>query len=219
MNKISAFKAISLVIFSIFYASNSIANSNWELSKKERGISVFVSKNKISTMKSFKGVMTINSRLSPLVKVLNDSSIYPKLFHNCKSAKTLKELSKVESYRYMITSMPWPVKNRDFVVHSKLKQNKSNNQIVITSNAEPNYSPLKAGMVRIQKMKARWILTPLKKGQVKVVYEVNVDPAGKLPKWLVNLMAVDMPFYTLKNLREIVRKSSYQSAKLEYIND
>ena len=217
--KIAALKPLFFIVCFIFSVSEVTAKDNWELSKKEQGISIFVSKNTHSAMKSFRAEMIVNSRLSALVKVLDDSSIYPNLFHNCKSAKTLKVLSKVESYRYMITSMPWPVKNRDFIVHSKLQQNQSNKQVVISVNAKPDYLAQKAGMVRIRNMKARWTFTPMKAGQVRVVYEVNVDPAGNLPKWLVNVMAVDVPFYTLRNLRQLVKSSDYQSAKLDYIRD
>jgi hypothetical protein len=47
---------------------------------------------------------------------------------------------------------------------------------------------------------------PQKKGGIQFIYEISVDPRGKIPKWMVNAMAVDYPFYTLKQVRALVEK-------------
>jgi hypothetical protein len=53
--------------------------------------------------------------------------------------------------------------------------------------------------------------------KVKITYELSIDPGGNLPKWLVNTLAVDFPFNTLKNLRQLVKKPLYRDAKRSYI--
>ena len=42
-------------------------------------------------------------------------------------------------------------------------------------------------MVRIQNMKGRWLLTPIAndKSNIKIEYEMDLDPGGNIPKWLV----------------------------------
>ena len=47
----------------------------------------------------------------------------------------------------------------------------------------------------------------------KIIYEVNADPGGKIPKWLVNDMISDFPFYSLKNLRALVMKKKVMKHK------
>jgi hypothetical protein len=79
--------------------------------------------------------------------------------------------------------------------------------------------PLKQGMVRIQSLTGQWLLTPLTKGDVSVTYEMSVDPGGNIPKWLVNLMAVDLPFNTLQKLRNIVKEARYVNARMGNIID
>jgi len=32
---------------------------------------------------------------------------------------------------------------------------------------------------------------------------VNADPGGRIPKWIVNDMVSDLPFFSLKKLRDI----------------
>ena len=189
------------------------AENPWNLSKEEDGIQVYVRNTSGSAVKSFKGSMTVKTSLSSLVAVFDDAPSYPRWLHNCKSARTLKDVSDHEAYNYVVTAMPWPVANRDTIIHSQLTQNKSSKQVQVKLLAEPNYLKPKRGIVRIKTMVGRWVLTPVSKGKINVVYEMSVDPGGNIPKWLVNAMAVDLPFYTLQKIRKIVREAKYANAK------
>ncbi len=75
------------------------------------------------------------------------------------------------------------------------------------NSANKKAVPFKKGMVRVQTMSGYWEFMPVvsggeNSGKVKVTYELSLDPGGNLPKWLVNTLAVDLPFHTLKNLRQ-----------------
>ena len=92
-------------------------------------------------------------------------------------------------------------------------QNKSNKRVEIKLLAEPKFVSKVAGKVRIEKMNGRWLFTPIEEDKVNIVYEMSIDPGGNIPKWVVNALAVDLPFYTLKNLRKIVKKISMRMLK------
>ncbi len=193
------------------------ANNPWVLSKQADGISVYLRDTPNSLIKSFKGVVTMPSKLTPLVAVLGDTSAYTTFLHECIYAKPLKTVNNKESYKYLVTNMPWPVKDRDTVVHSILTQNKNSKEVEIRMQAAPEYTAIHKNYVRITKMKGRWLLTPTGKGSVVVAYEMSVDPAGNLPSWLVNVLSIDIPFNTLKKLRILVNKPLYQQAELDFI--
>ncbi len=211
-------KNYSFFILIFFFTTSILANTTWELNKEEAGVQVYVRDTPGSALKSFKGVLVIPARMSSIVTVLEDTGVYPRLFHNCKSGRLLKRVNEQESYKYIVTDMPWPAKDRDTVVHSFLKQDSKTKNVEITLNAAPQYYDLKPGLVRISKMKGRWLLMPDKKG-TKVVYEMSVDPGGNLPKWLVNTLAVDIPFYTLNNLKALVAQARYKNAKHPIVID
>lgn len=204
------------IFISVFIFNTAQAENAWVLSKEAEGIQVFVRDTPGSKIKSFKGVVSVPGRLTALIALLEDTKVYPRFLFNCKSGSSLKEVSDFESYKYIVTNMPWPVKDRDAIVHSLMKQNKKTKQVEIKLMAVPKYKALKPGRVRISKMAGRWVFTPEKNG-VRVVYEMSVDPGGNLPKWIVNAMVVDMPFYTLKNLRSLVKQPVYQNTKRSYI--
>jgi len=49
------------------------------------------------------------------------------------------------------------------------------------------------------------------------VYEVSINPGANIPKWIVNALSIDLPFYTLKNLRNIIKEDRYRVAKINGI--
>ncbi len=204
---------LSVILFSV----SSFADYPWVLKKEANGIQVYVRDTPGSALKSFKAEVRVSATLTALVALIDDTKIYPQFFHQCKSAKMIKEVGNNESYKYIVTGMPWPVKNRDVVVHSVISQNKQTKQVEIKMKAAPTLMPLQKGRVRIKRMSGRWLLIPEKNGMTKVVYEMTVDPAGNLPKWLVNTMSTDMPFNTLKNLSALIKRPVYQSAKHSFI--
>jgi ribosome-associated toxin RatA of RatAB toxin-antitoxin module len=212
-------KPILLLLFLLITCGNVFAGNNWQLSKDEEGIQVHVRNTSATGVKSFKGSMTINSRLNSIVALIEDTESYPRWLHNCKKANTLKKAGNNQVYNYIVTKMPWPVADRDAIVHSTHTQNNSTKQVLIELASEPNLAKRQPGLVRITTLLGQWRLTPLKHNQVNVIYEMNVDPGGNIPKWLVNAMAVDLPLYTLKKFRNVVKEAKYVNAKVDKLVD
>ncbi len=192
------------------------SKNSWQLTKHEEGIEVYIRNIPNSPLKMFKGIITVPATLSSLVTMLNDTKAMPRLLHNCIRAKKLKEAGPISTI-HLVTKMVWPVKTRDSVVYSVFSQDKKTKKIVITVQAKPNYIPLTKGMVRVQHMSGAWVLMPVIKdgkqtANVKVSYELSINPGGNVPKWMVNALAVDFPFYTLKNLRNLIQLPAYKNA-------
>lgn len=214
--------SLCFIVFLNMFSNLAVAENkaiNWELKKSENGIQVFLRNTKNSAVKSFKGVMTIDGRLSSIVAVLEDIDSYPRWLFNCKSAKTLKQRSDTAVVNYFVTDMPWPVADRDSIVGASRSQNKSSKLIEIKLLAEPKLIPEVAGKVRIETMQGRWLLRPAGPGKINVIYEMTVDPGGNVPKWIVNAMSVDLPFNTLSGIREVMKEDKYLDAKFKDIID
>ncbi|MGK0270371.1 MAG: ribosome-associated toxin RatA of RatAB toxin-antitoxin module [Cocleimonas sp.] len=212
--------SFKLFLFSTLMFSTYVeANSKWRLDKDEEGIKIYLRNTPGSALKSFKSTMTVNRSLSSLLTVIEDTKSYPRWLHNCRSAKLLKQVSETEIVNYVVTDMPWPVADRDAVISASRSQNKSNKRIEIKLRAEPKLLSKVVGKVRIENMHGRWLLTTHGKDKVNVIYEMSIDPGGNIPKWVVNAMAVDLPFYTLDKLRKISKEDKYANAKVKGILD
>jgi len=210
---------VSIFVLLVSFAQLLNAEASWQLDKDENGIKVYVRDSAGSAVQSFKGVVNIPARIPSIVTALEDTKSYPLFLHNCKTASDLKTVSDSESFKYIVTNMPWPVKDRDMIVHSLMSQDRNTKKVSIKMNADVKLLAQKPGLVRISQMKGSWSLVPAAKGTVKVTYEMNVDPGGNLPKWLVNSLAVDIPFHTLRKLREQLKKPVYENAKHAVIID
>jgi len=215
-----------IVILFTLISSNALATeSAWQLTKQKEGIQVYERDNPNSPLKVFRGIITLPAtKLSSLVAVLDDVTVMPKLLHNCQSASTIKKDGNLSSTLYIVSKMPWPVKNRDSIVHSVMTQDKKTKKVLIKMQSKPKAVLPKKGRVRVQTMSGYWEFMPViidgkNSGKVKVTYELSLDPGGNLPKWLVNTLAVDFPFNTLKNLRHLVQQPAYKNAKRAHIID
>ena len=186
------------------------AKNDWYLEKEEHNIEVFVAKTEGSAVKSFRGVVNVESSLKSVLSVIGDASSYPRWLHNCKSATTIKRVSENEVFNHIVTDMPWPVADRDSVVHSIKTQNNLTGQVSIKMISKPELLDKLPKAVRITDMQGLWELTPLENGQLKILYQMSIDPGGSIPKWLVNSMVIDIPFHTLNNLRRMAKEPQYK---------
>jgi START domain len=79
--------------------------------------------------------------------------------------------------------------------------------------------PVKSGVVRIANSKGKWVLSPVNKGRVKIVYTLHADPGGSLPAWLINMFVTKGPSQSFRKLKVHLQKPVYKNARLEYILD
>ena len=197
------------------------ALEKWQLIKDQDAIQIYSTKVQGARIKSAKGEVTITASLDEILAVLENIQLLPRWLYKCKSAKTIKQVDIVERYDYIYSDMPWPSWDRDVIVRSIFQQNPNTKVVTVSFDTSPSMVALKQRVVRVKQMTGRMVLTPkvIKKDNnksikmTKIIYEVNADPGGKIPKWLVNDMISDFPFYSLKNLRALVMKKKVMKHK------
>ena len=202
-----SFVFLLLMVFSVPTVG---AENPWYLERDEDNIQVYVAKVKSSAIKTFRGVATVDSSLKSVLLVIADASSYPRWLYNCRSAKMIEFVSYNEIYSHVVTNMPWPTVDRDSIIHSTMTQNASTKKVTIKIVGKPQMLGKLPNTIRITDIKGQWQLTPLKNGRLKILYQMSADPGGSIPKWLVNSMLVDIPFYTLNNLRRIAKEPQYK---------
>mgnify|MGYP000244705578 CR=1 FL=1 len=189
----------------------------WKLRKEEDGIKVFSRDREGSNFKEIKITCTLKTTASGLVHALSIKEDFTKWIYACSESRLLKEISATETIHYQVTDAPWPVDDRDLIVHTKVVQNSDNGVIDIIGKGIYNYTPVNRNKVRVPKYEAHWIITPKNKNTMDIVYLIAVDPGGSLPAWVVNLGLSDGPLKTMKNLKS--RLPQYQDVKIPYIKD
>lgn len=190
---------------------------DWVLKKDENGIKVYTRYSPGSNLKEVRVVNNVNSSLSAIVAILNDTKNYPAWIYACSEAQTLKLVNDRDQYQYSVTNVPWPFSDRDVVTHFKVEQDSVTGIVMVNSTGLPEYIPEKEGRVRVQHFQSNYKLTPLDSGIVKVEFELYVDPGGNIPAWLINANIVLAPYNTSAAM--ITQLPKYQSVSYSFIKE
>lgn len=198
-----------------------VQSRDWELKKENEklGIKVYTRAVEGSDLKEFRGEMEIKSTLTAPLALIEDVPRATEWMHNCGKLEMLENTNPGEAVSYMITVTPWPVTDRDTVVHTVASQDQESLAVRVDINAKNNVLPEEDDYIRITTMSGFWSFTPTSDQNIKVVYQVHGEPNGSLPSWLANSIVVDTPYNTLKNMKKLLKEDKYQTAALSYITN
>jgi ribosome-associated toxin RatA of RatAB toxin-antitoxin module len=186
----------------LFTAFNLSETTSWTKAKEKDGVTVYTRDVEGSELKEFKAYTTVNASLNEVLKVLTNFETYPKWMHNYSNTKLLKKINDDEYIYYAVMDAPWPVWDRDVVIHFK-KQKTDYGYIVHVKNKN-SYMDEKEDCVRMKHFEGTWQLHD-QNGKTKVISQVHADPSGKIPTWLANNIMVDGPISTLSSMQKMVK--------------
>ncbi len=197
----------------------SLANAEeWLLELNEDGVKHFTKQSAETPVKSFKTITVVKANLSSLVALLNDSSQFPEWMHKTLEVEKIRDISSQESLVYHVFDAPWPAKDQDNVLYSKWSQDPET--LIVTKKivSEPQYINEFKNRQRQQFFNAQWQLKPIDGGEIEVTYTAEIHPGTEAREWMVQLLAYEMPFKTMKNLRQL-SLSGYKKARFAYVRE
>jgi len=198
------------------------AQQEWNLKKDENGIKVYSRSNEHSKYNELRVEMTLQASLSSVAALVLDIGNYPNWSFNTKQTSLLKTVSASELYFYSEIHSPWPASNRDLAIHLVVTQDPSSKLMTIHAVEQPNYIPVKDGLVRVPVSDETWTVTPAGNGSIgliKIDYRITLDPGAGTPAWLINMFSVKGPYETFSHVKEQLLIPKYRDAKLSFIRD
>ncbi len=206
-----------LMLLSLVAFSQNSSGDDWIFKNEKDGIKVWY--RKTSDIHEIKLATSLKTPLSGLVKLLSEPENYPEWGYKVSHSRLLKKVSDHEIYYYSKFDFPWPLDDRDLIMHSVMEQDPVTRKLTSRSVALPDYIQRNKGMTRISTAQTTWTMLPGPGGWVYVEYYIYSSPGGSIPDWAVN-MAIDVgPRETIKGIRKFVQQEKYQQAKLAYIKD
>lgn len=191
------------------------SDTGWRLQKEQSGIRIYTRPDPESPLDEFKGVVELDTRLSSLVKLIRDAHRTTEWMHRSGGTRVIETVSWYEQILHTITLSPWPISNRDVILRATLRQDPETLVITIELQSLESHSRHQSGYVRMPRLEGKWIFKPLNTGLIQVSYQMSADPGGTIPGWLAGNSSIDMPYVTLKNMREILREAIYATATVE----
>lgn len=137
-----------------------------------------------------------------ILAVLLDVPAHVKWLPDCIESRTVR---RVDAWRYIIytrTDAPWPVSDREAVIENEVIFLEPPSKLKVTFEAVPAPEVARArGTVRMKTVNGYYSIVAIDERRSLVQYELDADPAGALPAWLVNYQSTRNPFQTIAGLR------------------
>ena len=205
------FRTIFYVLIPLLILLNGIstasAKGKWEQIAKAQGITVFQKEVPGRSLPVFRGVGIVKENIFDVLAVLYDVPARVDWVHQCTASDVLKEYNELDRMVYNRTAAPWPISDRDVVVRTKVHIDRETMTVRVTFKTDTHASaPKVEDVVRMGRLTGYYEIKALSRGHTRVTYEVDADPGGYLPAWLVKMASKDLPLKTILNLKKRVKK-------------
>jgi len=179
--------------------------SLWKMISDEEGVKTYEKMEKNSGLVSFRGEIIIPAPLKKVATILSDRSLQPEWVDSYVEGKLVSQTSDYEHIEYNQTKVPWPFQNRDFLFSVIVKANvKPPTMLIMMKSIENTSVPPVEGIVRGEIKYSYYYLKELSSVRAtKMVVEMEVDPKGTIPLWLVNLSQKAWPKNTLLAIKRL----------------
>lgn len=203
-------KKIIIAALIVVSAAALWAQGEWSLVRNSDGIRVFTKPSENSSLDQFMGKTVVDARLEVVVELIRDVDAQPQWMADCIEARVVKKYTEEDILVYNVTRAPWPVSNRDVVVRSRGGIDVKSGKVSIVFNAvKDSPVPPRSGIVRMTDLLGQWHLKKVGDNKTEVIYIMRANPAGNIPASIANMTSKNIPFRTLSNMKQMVKKDKY----------
>ncbi len=191
---VAVFVAISLWL-------THVAAADWEPAKSAEGIEVYQKPVENSPFKATRGTMLSNARMFDVLAVLKDVEACPQWLHKCKLGKMVSRISEREHVYYTVIDSPFLLRDRDTYVRSSVTYHRDPESLQIDMRGVEDTAPVVRKRVRVLDFRGRWLIEKHDDRQVRLVYELHMDPQVSTAGAANSTMATSV----LETLRKVDR--------------
>jgi len=191
---------ITTFLLTSFYG---VSQEKWELVKDDEQIKVYLNKNnKKDRMTHVKAISITEGSLNDCYELLKKVNQYQTWMHGVEEVKMVKKYTPDNFTYYMLTDFPWPAKDRDVIIKTKIHFKKDKGVVYTVSQNEKDIIHKKEDIRRIKDMNASWKFKEIEPNKIKIIYEGRILSSVKLPDWLKKHVSYIGPFNTIQNIKE-----------------
>ena len=185
----------------------SSVGKEWKHITTKDDISIYSKKTRGVDIKSLKAIGVIDSKIENIVSILRDVPSATSWLPNLTERSYIENISDREAILFDISDLPWPVKDRELVVHHKLSIAEDLESLILNfQSVERKDKKVGHNRIRAKFHYGQIVFTPMK-NKTKLEMTILVDPMGSIPKWVVNLIQVSMPYDFLMALNKFASKT------------
>ena len=195
-----------LIASMLVFSAGALAEAPWKLLERERGITVETREEPGRDLPTLRGRGVIAGEVTRVLAVILDEKLATEWAEGADECRLLKNEDERTALIYTLTDTPWPVSDRDMVMRRKVEVIKPGEEFRVFMTCAPKAKPERDGVIRIVTCETYFHIKKQSDTTTFMEYQVNVDPGGKLPSWLVRWAAKKIPMNTFVSLEEMVAK-------------
>jgi len=203
-------KNIWLLFILLLGLCASAQQSDWVLFDSTAGIKSYRQPALNGQPDTYKAETVLNCRLDVIAVILKDFENYPAWMPNCIKLEYIKSIDDNNLILYYQHHTPWPVHDRDAILHVVTNLDTNRQALYITSQStNDNPFPLSDNLVHMKKMVAHWQIRYIDESHSDIAYQVISDPGGLIPTSQVNYFSRYLPYKTLLGLKRMCEMPEY----------
>ncbi len=180
--------------------------TKWQLAKQGSGVKVWMMESPGRPLAVIRARTRVSATTLEVLAVINDVNKSCAWAGRCLEARVLHR-DGPKTRLYSRRAAPWPVSDRDFELLAVTRALDGERLLRIDfKQAARARTPLRDGVVRMPLMRGHYELRRAPGGATDVELQIEADPGGWIPKWIVRWTARNGPFASLAGLRKRVPK-------------
>jgi len=211
-------KIIVLLMFS-YIAPIYGQDSDWELKSETDNIEVYTRKLEGEKFKEIKILTQCKTSLNAIMAAFDDTEGHKDWVYKSPESYTVERIDEQTLIYYIKSDLPFPATDRDLVIKYTWTQDPETKIISTMSEGVVGKVEEYDANIRVKDFVSTYKLTPQENGWIDIEYYAKMDPAGKLPAWLVNLAVTSGPIKTMEQLFEIIESGKYDAQIIEGVNE
>ncbi|MGO1501287.1 MAG: START domain-containing protein [Marinobacter sp.] len=190
----------------------------WSLREEAGEIRIYTMDQDGSSFQVFKAEALLDAPIEAVMAVMVDPASCMEWVLNCTESYGVGKGNFNDRYAYSVNDMPWPVTDRDYVLHIRTQGGETSGEISMEMSATPDKRAEASNRVRVDRSNTLYRFIP-EDGKTRMIWLQHTDPNGSLPGWLVNRLLVDIPVSSIEELGRVVGMERYQGFNLIYDQD
>jgi hypothetical protein len=160
---------------------------------------------------AMRGVGAIDAPVWKVAAILLDPARAPEWVDSLRESRVVQRLGPTAYIEYNHFAMPFLVKDREFVSEVQIDVDPATRRVALVYHPTTDATVPRTSAVRGEILAGRFDARSLEPGvRTELVAEVQVDPKGMLPAWLVNMFQRHWPATTFERMRKQAARPDIQ---------
>jgi hypothetical protein len=182
----------------------STTEAEWTLEKDEGHIQLYTRPVPGSPFLEVKATTLINAPMQKVADAFGYGEGCSDWRALCKSSEVLSTVSDTERYVYLVLDLPWPLSDRDMVIHSIAQVDSASKTATVQLESASSRHPAR-DYVRAESS-GEYTIRSISENQVEFTYIMHTDLGGNLSPEVINPQVASSTFTDIAQLRLLAEK-------------